>query len=263
METRRFAFDDFVVRELFYPAGRRMARHDHAHSNVTAVIRGEMVEETDFAEHRGRSSSVLLKPAGTVHANAFIGQVGVETITIEFDARSRYQIARWEWIEEADVARAALDLRDAIHRDSRDAVESSACALLATVFTRDTTSGAAPPWLTQVVGELHARFDEPIRFDALAREAGLHPAYLSRAFRRFTGTSMSDFVRALRLREARHLLGSTGRPLADVAADTGFADASHLCRAFASAHAMTPAMYRAACGAGQMRSTGASFDAPH
>jgi AraC family transcriptional regulator len=246
METCRYAFDDFVVRAIQYPAGRRMPRHDHAHSNVTAVIRGEMVEETDFAEHRGRSSSVLLKPAGTAHANAFLGRCGVETISIEFAPRSRYSVSEWAWIEEATAARAAVALRDAVRHDVD--VEASALALLALVLPQQSSSNVFPPWLTQVVDELHARFGEPIRFDTLAREAGLHPVYVSRAFRRFKGTSMSDYVRALRLREARHLLGSTDHPLADVAAETGFADASHLCRTFATAHAMTPAAYRAACG---------------
>lgn len=249
MQPRRYAFDDFSVREIFYAAGRRMPRHDHAHSNVTAVIRGEMVEQTDFAEHRGRSSSVLVKPAGTAHSNAFIGRVGVATITIEFGAHSPFarEIPAWSWVEEADVARAALDLHLAVRRDSREDIESTACALLATVFTPHRKPDGAPPWLAHVVDELRARFDEPIRFDALAREAGLHPVYVSRAFRRFTGSSMGDYVRALRLREARHLLASTERPLAVVAAETGFADASHLCRTFAAAHAMTPVAYRTAC----------------
>src|SRR5689334_12433687 len=126
METRRHAFDSFVVRENLYLAGQRMPRHAHAHSNVTAVIRGEMIEETDCDEHRGRSSSVLLKPAHTPHTNTFQG--AVSTISIEFDARSRDPIAAWRWIEEADVALDALRLRDAVRRDCREDIEASAFA---------------------------------------------------------------------------------------------------------------------------------------
>ena len=248
MEGRRYSFPDFHVRQLVYPAGRRMARHDHPFSNVTAVIRGEMVEETDSAEHRGRSCSVLLKPAGTVHADAFFGRSAVATISIELAPGSPFSITEWEWAEDNDAARAAIELRDAVRRDCIEEIESSAYAMLACVLTRPQIGADAPVWLEQLIDALRSRFDEPIRFDALAREAGLHPVYVSRAFRRFTGSSMTDYVRALRLREARHLLGSTEQPLSLVAAETGFADASHLCRAFSSAHAMTPIGFRALCG---------------
>jgi transcriptional regulator GlxA family with amidase domain len=55
---------------------------------------------------------------------------------------------------------------------------------------------------------------------------------------------MGDFVRALRLRHARHLLDATARPLTAISADSGFADASHLCRVFSDAHGVTPKAFR-------------------
>jgi transcriptional regulator GlxA family with amidase domain len=55
---------------------------------------------------------------------------------------------------------------------------------------------------------------------------------------------MGDFVRSLRLRHARHLLDATARPLTAISADSGFADASHLCRVFSDAHGVTPNAFR-------------------
>jgi AraC family transcriptional regulator len=96
---------------------------------------------------------------------------------------------------------------------------------------------------------LDARFDEPVRFETLAADLGLHPVYLSRAFHRHTGVAMGEYVRSLRLKAARHLLSATSRPLAAISADAGFTDASHLCRVFAQTHQVTPAVYRKLCGA--------------
>lgn len=242
-ELLRVEYPRFVVREIGYPAGGRMERHAHDYSNVTAVITGEMEERTDGGEHRGRACSVLLKPAGTMHQNVWLGRRGTRTVSVEL--RDGTDLGRWQWVEDAETARAALALVSALRGRSRDAIETAATALVATAqFASLHETQIVPSWLRQVKTALEARFDEPLRFERIAREAGVHPVHLSRAFRRYTGRTMGDYVRALRLREARHLLSATERPLAAISADTGFADASHLCRVFADAHGMTPRAFR-------------------
>ena len=66
----------------------------------------------------------------------------------------------------------------------------------------------------------------------------------SRAFRRRHGLSPQPFRALLRLNAARRLLRAGVAPAA-VAADTGFADQSHLGRDFRRAFGVTPARYRA------------------
>ncbi|HVE73039.1 MAG TPA: helix-turn-helix domain-containing protein [Thermoanaerobaculia bacterium] len=244
-ELHRAEFPRFVVREVGYAPGGRMGRHAHDYSNVTAVISGEMEERTETGEHRGRSCSVLVKPAGTLHENRWLGRRGTRTVSIELrDTR----LDAWRWLEDAETARAALALAAAMRGCSRDAVESCANALLA-LATNIPGDGVAPPvWLEDVKRVLDARYDEPLRFEVLAAEAGVHPVYLSRAFRRHVGMTMSEYVRELRLRHARYVLSATARPLASISAEAGFADASHLCRVFAGAHGLTASAFRRMTG---------------
>lgn len=229
-----------MVRENGYAAGGRMGRHAHDYSNVTAVISGEMEERTEGREHRGRACSVLVKPAGTLHENHWLGRRGTRTVSIEMKDTL---LDSWRWLEDAETARAALALAAAMDGSSRDAVECNAMALLA-LATNVPSDHPAPSWLDEVKRTLEARFDEPLRFEELAANVGLHPVYLSRAFRRHTGMAMSEYVRTLRLRHARHLLSATSRPLASISAESGFADASHLCRVFVDAHGVTAKTFR-------------------
>lgn len=245
-------FAQFRVRELVYAAGRRMERHAHDYSNVTVVIRGDLEETTDCGEHRGRAGSVLLKPAGTMHANYVIG--GTRTVSVEMHDASLLGGYPWQWLEGPDCARAALALVAAMQGTTRNEIEERAFALVEAATGAASQPGTAPPWLDEVKNLLEAKFDEPLRFDTIAKDFGLHPVYLSRAFHRHTGMSMGDYVRALRLRHARHLLSATARPLASISAEAGFADASHLCRVFARAHAVTPRAFRDLCGGGSARS---------
>jgi AraC-like DNA-binding protein len=73
---------------------------------------------------------------------------------------------------------------------------------------------------------------------------GLTRYDLSRQFRIMLGTSPHRYLLMRRLELARERI-HRGRPLVEVACDTGFADQAHFTRAFKSAFGLTPARYRA------------------
>jgi AraC family transcriptional regulator len=230
----------FTVRESVYPAGGRLLRHAHGHTSVTAILSGDIEETTDSGQYRARSCSVLIKPAGTLHANHVLGRTATRTISIEMDPRPAFRV--WGWREDPAAALAALRLQQALRGTKSEEIEVAAHALVDAVTPR--AAPDAPAWLATVLQILSDRFDRSIRFEEIAREVGLHPVYLARAFRRHTGSSMGDHVRGLRLGQARHLLSGTNRSIGAIAADAGFSDPSHLSRLFAEAHAMTPRAFR-------------------
>jgi len=105
---------------------------------------------------------------------------------------------------------------------------------------------AAPPAIARVRDLLHEQMDGNIGLDELADMAGIDRFRLTRLFQRTFGTSPHAYLVRLRLRAARRLL-AIGRTPAQVAAEVGFADQSHLGRWFRRAYRMTPAAYRRMC----------------
>jgi AraC family transcriptional regulator len=91
---------------------------------------------------------------------------------------------------------------------------------------------------------LHERFREQLSLTELASEVGIHPAHFARGFRRYYRCSPGDYLRRLRVEEARRLLESTSEPCAMIAATCGFSDQSHLTRLFLRQVGTTPAAYR-------------------
>jgi AraC-like DNA-binding protein len=83
----------------------------------------------------------------------------------------------------------------------------------------------------------------------LAELTGRSRFTVYRAFVGAYGLSPSDYQRQLRLRRARDLLRQ-GRPAAEVAALTGFADQSHLTRWFGRHFGITPGAYQRAAAHG-------------
>jgi AraC-like DNA-binding protein len=99
---------------------------------------------------------------------------------------------------------------------------------------------------------LHDQLARNVSLEELAAAAGSSPFRLIRLFRRRFGVAPHAFQVDLRVRTARRLLERGERP-AQVAAEVGFHDQSHLSRHFTRIVGMTPGDYRRATAAAGAR----------
>lgn len=97
--------------------------------------------------------------------------------------------------------------------------------------------------MEQVRELLVERVAENVRLDELARVAALSPFHLIRLFRARYGVTPFAYQRNLRVERARDAL-RRGESLAEIATNLGFADQSHLGRAFRKVMGATPGQYR-------------------
>lgn len=87
------------------------------------------------------------------------------------------------------------------------------------------------------------RLTDNISLDELAAHAALSPYHLLRVFRKAVGMTPHVYRTQQRLIRAKALLAA-GIPIAEVAAQTGFTDQSHLTRRFKQAYGVPPGAYR-------------------
>ncbi len=66
----------------------------------------------------------------------------------------------------------------------------------------------------------------------LSRQAGMHPAYFSAKFHAHTGKTLTDYLAALRVERAKHLLTYTGLPISEIAFSSGFSSISQFNRVY-------------------------------
>ncbi|MDQ7791398.1 MAG: AraC family transcriptional regulator [Clostridia bacterium] len=90
---------------------------------------------------------------------------------------------------------------------------------------------------------LHSCYDEEVSIKKLAAIAGLSPFHLIRVFTKAVGLPPHTYLNQVRVKQARALLTEDAR-IADVAAETGFVDQSHLTRQFKRVFGVTPGQYR-------------------
>lgn len=117
---------------------------------------------------------------------------------------------------------------------------------------RSAHRGGLARWqLQRVRAEIDAHLSESISNRQLAECARLSQFHFARAFRQSTGISPQRYVIRRRIERAVHLMLSTDAKLCEIAADSGFADQSHLSRRFAEAFGAAPRAWRRERTAGQ------------
>ena len=154
-------------------------------------------------------------------------------------------------LEDADVAVEDLQLDDILVRLAEALAAQDRSSLAARSETPD----------DRAVKMARAYLDEnvarTVRSDVLERITGLTRFALARHFRASFGTSPHRYVVMRRLDRARGLMRA-GKPLADAAVESGFADQSHMTRHFKKTYGLAPGRWCALATQGRGVSTSPS-----
>lgn len=86
--------------------------------------------------------------------------------------------------------------------------------------------------------------DQDLSRETISAEVFLNPDYLSRIFKKETGYSISDYVLAERIREAKELLRQGNLSVSSVAASVGYTNFSHFAKIFKKYVGTGPTEYR-------------------
>ena len=91
---------------------------------------------------------------------------------------------------------------------------------------------------------LQTNYTRKLPLDEIAHNVHISPTYLSRVFKRETGTSMVDFLNRIRIEKSKELLAKHQIRLIEVALQCGFESQSYFNRMFKQFCDMTPQQYR-------------------
>lgn len=240
--------------ELVHPAQEDIPRHTHHTSFYHLTLAGKYDESTS----RGRVCFAPFSSAFTHSETKHDGRIapgGVHLFTLELGHN---------WIQEFlqvhpepetvhDCAGGRLTcLGIQLYREYREGkaangltIDSLVWELLAAAAALELRMTSTPPtWWDRIIELLHFEFSRDLRISDLAREAGVHPVHLARVFRGLTRQTPGEWLQRRRIRSACEKLLNSDQAIAAIAAESGFADQSHLTRTFKRYTAMTPAQFR-------------------
>ena len=248
-----------AVVHAWFPPNSTIEPHTHEHATFAVMLNGSFDLGFQRRSFSCTPASVAVEPAGESHAN-YIGTAGAEVLVLQPVA------------EETELWRPFAPLFDNIGYFRHGGIAGMAGRLAQEIRSPDALSGLAmegllldmlvagsrvradsrseviPSWLGRIEAMLHEEPLASLDIAALAREAGVHPAHLARAFRRYYHSSIGEYSRRLRLERVARLLGAGEEPIASIAVHAGFADQSHLTRCFRKLYGVTPGEFRRRAG---------------
>lgn len=96
----------------------------------------------------------------------------------------------------------------------------------------------------RVIREMHAKLEEPLTLRHMARVAFASRFHFHRTFRRITGVPPTQFLYALRIARARHLLCNTQMNVTDICFEVGYNSLGTFTRRFTELVGVSPTRLR-------------------
>jgi AraC family transcriptional regulator len=247
--------------EKVHVAGETLPMHVHRQPFLTFVCAGGYRERAAGETTACGPGTLVVHPAGESHEDTF-GDRSSRLVSIEPDRgalgeRAWAALDRRAVLSGAAIGRLMGSVRRELARDD----ELSGLAVLGLLLElsaevlrepqRRSNRARPPAWLREARRLVLERFRESLRLGDLAAEVGVHPSHLAREFRRHFGTSIGELVRSARIEHAVARMSHSAIPLADLAAECGFADQSHFTRCFRQAVGVPLAAWRGAGRSGR------------
>jgi len=246
---------EFTLTERIYSPFFRTPNHAHESALFCLVLKGNYTETYGLKKRECLPSTVLFHASGDPHAEYF-HEKGGHSFIVEIEKnwiknmRNRVPIPNIS----ANFKTGNLPLLGAkLYKEFKqfDSLSPLIIEGLVMEITGETARQYShrekfekPGWLLKAESYLQERFSESFSLKDVAEYVGIHPVYLAQTFRKFNRTTVGNYVRSIRLENARRQLIETDFSLTDISYKSGFSDQSHFTRLFKREFGTTPKEYR-------------------
>lgn len=246
IEARPTAFEGVIA--VAACSARGFARHTHDQFGIGLVMGGAQTSASGRGQVEVQAGDLITVNPGEVHDGLPVNGLGRVWRMLYLDPQAMARLTG----RRAEFAFPVLrrpGLADRFHRlfhavfdpCQQLATEAELTRLRVALDDRPAKPAAAAN-VTRAVEVLQDSPATPASLTELAALAGLTRFHFLRSFARATGLTPHAFQVQARLHLARRLILS-GKPLAEVAAEAGFADQSHLTRLFTRSYGVAPGSY--------------------
>lgn len=249
-ETSTWEVADVLLTEVKHTLPKAVDEHQHDASYFSLLLEGAYQERGDGFDLRYEPYTLVFHALRTPHADRMLAPCRFFAVDL---------LPRWEKvIDELGGARAhvfelaggdpvwlVLRLyREFLARGAESTVEALVYELCAHVVKRTAEEPSEPPWLVHADLAVRDGFRSPLDLRKLAANSGVHPTHLCRVYRRFRGHTISEAVIGARVQYVARRLAESDDALAQIAAEAGFTDQSHMSKIFKRVTGSPPGDHR-------------------
>jgi AraC family transcriptional regulator len=232
----------FAITESVVNADSVLPTHSHRSPYFTFTLKGSYRERYGRSERNCTPGTAVAHPANEWHSERFSGEPAL-LIRLECPFGIELPVT----MQSAAVMRAAWQLHAELQQNdpySDLILEGLARELAGYAMRGDAMMIGSPSRARKAEALLRATLHANEPAHLLAQQLGVSSATFFRDFRTAFGCSPGEYQRRLRIAAAMDALRTTAKPIAQIAAECGFCDQSHLNRSFRRAVGLSPAEFR-------------------
>ncbi len=99
-------------------------------------------------------------------------------------------------------------------------------------------------WVAEVINYIHTHYHEDMSLESLAQRFYVSPYYLCREFKKYTNSTIIQYLNVTRIMNAQRKFMETDGNITAISKATGFSNITHFNRVFKAVTGMTPSQYR-------------------
>lgn len=249
----KWSSDSLMVCRLAYRGGARYEEHGNERASVLFVEGGRLLKTFGRKTLSLSRDSMLLIPRSYFQIDKF--ESNTILLAAEIPERVLTELLGRDVTLRDHVHIADCDVLQFRSRLTRELLQPDELSglIFQGIFTeilahavrkRRRVEYRPASWLHTARELLHDRMLGPLHLREIANAVDVDPGQLSRAFRRSFGMLPGEYLRRLRLEHAAREIEQTTKPLAEIAAGSGFSDQAHLSRVFKQYKGITPSKFR-------------------
>lgn len=98
--------------------------------------------------------------------------------------------------------------------------------------------------MDRVIDYIGDNFKKDISLESVSGTFHFNPSYFSVLFKKSTGCNFIDYIKKMRIKQAKEMLKNTDKKVYEIAAEIGYRDYQYFCRLFKKMNKVTPSEFR-------------------
>lgn len=232
----KYEFDSYVLSIVNFHTPVYEGWHYHENTHFSLVLQGGSRESRRKDDFQLTPGKIVLYNEGELHCNqhtVFPSKHLIVELKKEFHTTDKLDTKRFSRTsaEDLDTQLDLLNIYSEIHLGDVYSAETIDFSFHQLLQAKDTSS-YTPMWVLQLKEIIEDRWNEFVPLNELAAAFNVHPATISKYFKRYYNCTLGDYMRKIKIQRAFSLLMDTNIPLSEISDICGFTDQSHMIKIF-------------------------------
>ena len=244
---QKSTFENIIITDTEY-THPKVDWHYHENPYFTYLLQGKLFESNKKESYYLAPGSLLFHNWQDAHYNLKPPEY-TRGFHIEMNENwfSNYDVKITDFEGSINIENPLIkDLMNKVYVESKIkdqysnlGIETLLIEIFRNLKENDKLSAKKPDWVNKLE-ELLLEEQMDYSLSNLSSAVGIHPIHLSRAFRSYFGTSLSNYIRLLKVNKAFCLIASNKISMTDICYQCGFYDQSHFISSFKRIYHTTP-----------------------